>query len=1370
MNLRTVFRVSHADRDLGNEVWRGRGSSDFLAQHHRLYHRATLAEKEVTSLKEKLATQSGSSGAAAMAPPPPDQEDSLISSQHELAAKDKEISSLIENVQRLQSSLNQMRESSATKIRLLEDQLEQKQDLISRLEARLDSQRDYDELKRELMLMKGSPLNDPSINGVDSKDTKDNNKRPSSPMMPARFLLGPAAAALPVEAFGSILGDEIVHQWRRSLERSLLASSPPGLHHQTQQHGGGHHHHMNNAESPSPPPPQDESPHDSESNMNMDRESMLNGSVGGGNGEGRLPFRYEDSLIPKSDPMEAKLQEMLRHSMDKFGSQCLDTLQIARRVRELLSIHNIGQRLFAKYVLGLSQGTVSELLSKPKPWDKLTEKGRDSYRKMHAWAADDASVLLLKSLIPKKGKDGNNLPASFRCEDSGAEDRIAHILSEANQALQQRSHNMNNSGTQDSFCDESGGSKSPLSVNNNGCNNNGQCPSPLSTSSARDRERERRMRKYENDDIPQEQVARIYQEELAKLAGIRLPHSLDDPRIPREHYQSLLFPHLFGGSLLEREDIRMALDAYHRELAKLAASSTSGSSPQFPPPHFHPGAPLPNINGLSGAQDLTMPKRLSPFDTKDKDDKSDKDDGSDIMRHVGSAFSLVRPKGERGDLSVGESNSGAPSPLNSILPPSNADDSSNASPLQRMASITNSLISQPTAPSVASPNQRPLKAVLPPITQQQFDQYNNLNTEDIVRKVKEQLSQYSISQRLFGESVLGLSQGSVSDLLARPKPWHMLTQKGREPFIRMKMFLEDENAVHKLVASQYKIAPEKLMRTGGYAGNPTPLTSAKVPAKPAELSIKVETSSLPPPPPPMPSTPQQIVPNMVHDFIKKSNSSSPGNSIPNSASHHRPPPPGLQPQPSVYEMAALTQDLDTQLITTKIKEALLANNIGQKIFGEAVLGLSQGSVSELLSKPKPWHMLSIKGREPFIRMQLWLADPLNVERLQHLKNERREANKRKRGLPHSNSPMDAYGSGTQGSSDNSNDSPNDSYSPGSSNAAAPPNKKQRVLFSEEQKEALKLAFALDPYPNIAAIEFLARELALSSRTITNWFHNHRMRLKQQTSSPLVQEASQPFDPVQFRLLLHQRLLELHKDKFPMFSFMGQQSDQSIEEGLDLTVSNTASRVHSDDDFFEEEDEDDDNEGSVASEDSCASNSSRTLHRKRKSLSLSMNSLPEKSMSAGGKHGVAPGSGSSRRKPVAPQWFNPSWHDDSDDEEVINGVCVFQNAINYSGNKERPEPNSPSEAVKPKYVDSREGSIVGGKSDEEESHEPQEAKVKAEKESTPEQKDIIPGAHAATVAAVAAADDDEEEEDGDKEEKREQVQLKEEVESDDENGD
>jgi len=88
---------------------------------------------------------------------------------------------------------------------------------------------------------------------------------------------------------------------------------------------------------------------------------------------------------------------------DLNGCQGLDTAMVAKTVRELLSIHNIGQRLFAKHVLGLSQGTVSELLSKPKSWDKLTEKGRESYRKMHTWAIDDRNIMALKAISPKKG-------------------------------------------------------------------------------------------------------------------------------------------------------------------------------------------------------------------------------------------------------------------------------------------------------------------------------------------------------------------------------------------------------------------------------------------------------------------------------------------------------------------------------------------------------------------------------------------------------------------------------------------------------------------------------------------------------------------------------------------------------------------------------------------------------------------------------------------------------------------------------------------------------------------------------------------------------------------------------------------------------
>ena len=234
---------------------------------------------------------------------------------------------------------------------------------------------------------------------------------------------------------------------------------------------------------------------------------------------------------------------------------------------------------------------------------------------------------------------------------------------------------------------------------------------------------------------------------------------------------------------------------------------------------------------------------------------------------------------------------------------------------------------------------------------------------------------------------MGLSQGSVSDLLARPKPWHMLTQKGREPFIRMKMFLEDDNAVHKLVASQYKIAPEKLMRTGGYGG-PTrkyacsilsrftkalnnrkfvcnctemPPTSLGKPLPPnncgkvtsmvdqlkSENTGSAERPSLPHPflhqnspqvhpPPPSPifsNSASHQLSTMEH--FKKYNLSATNHQSVNviSPSHNLSTLRniGQHISPSVYEMAALTQELDTQTITTKIKEALLANNIGQKV-------------------------------------------------------------------------------------------------------------------------------------------------------------------------------------------------------------------------------------------------------------------------------------------------------------------------------------------------------------------------------------------------------------------------------------------------------
>ncbi len=75
-------------------------------------------------------------------------------------------------------------------------------------------------------------------------------------------------------------------------------------------------------------------------------------------------------------------------------------------------------------------------------------------------------------------------------------------------------------------------------------------------------------------------------------------------------------------------------------------------------------------------------------------------------------------------------------------------------------------------------------------------------------------------------------------------------------------------------------------------------------------------------------------------------------------------------------------------MSSQVRELLFAYSIGQRVFGEAVLNLSQGTVSEILSKPRPWHSLSVKGREPYIRMYTWYNDTGNVQKLLAWKRER----------------------------------------------------------------------------------------------------------------------------------------------------------------------------------------------------------------------------------------------------------------------------------------------------------------------------------------------------------------------------------------------
>lgn len=324
-----------------------------------------------------------------------------------------------------------------SQITQLEEILTQKNKIIKHLEEKLEKQRDYEEIKRELLALRAElgqigstalrdhkPFEMYLLEKTKALQTENvalkaaNQEMGHSlprhlipPFMPPYQSLGN------VETFGSMLGEEIVNSYAKAFKHreALLAAHQHSVDQNSSNQATG---------SPSPPPTSnDEADAKSTGSVGtptstsaiMDRcndEPAMNHRSGGGGGGSPASIDISisaGSLNTRGSPEVSigaqydKLQQQLRVNVEKYMNETLNTLNISRCVRELLSVHNIGQRLFAKYVLGLSQGTVSELLSKPKPWDKLTEKGRDSYRKMHAWAADDRCIYFLKGMVPRKG-------------------------------------------------------------------------------------------------------------------------------------------------------------------------------------------------------------------------------------------------------------------------------------------------------------------------------------------------------------------------------------------------------------------------------------------------------------------------------------------------------------------------------------------------------------------------------------------------------------------------------------------------------------------------------------------------------------------------------------------------------------------------------------------------------------------------------------------------------------------------------------------------------------------------------------------------------------------------------------------------------
>ncbi|XP_010225363.1 PREDICTED: homeobox protein cut-like 1 isoform X2 [Tinamus guttatus] len=404
----------------------------------------------------------------------------------------------------------------------------------------------------------------------------------------------------------------------------------------------------------------------------------------------------------------------------------------------------------------------------------------------------------------------------------------------------------------------------------------------------------------------------------------------------------------------------------------------------------------------------------------------------------------------------------------------------------------------PSSPIVSL--SKPSKPSVPPLTPEQYEiyMYQEVDTIELTRQVKEKLAKNGICQRIFGEKVLGLSQGSVSDMLSRPKPWSKLTQKGREPFIRMQLWLNGELGQCVLPAQGQQQGQES-----------TPKTSASCsPAPESPMSSSESVKSLT-------ELVQQPCPAIETSKDGKSQESS---EPPASESQSTTPLPlSGHSALSIQELVAMSPELDTYGITKRVKEVLTDNNLvwltslkssrrarkcapnsalGQRLFGETILGLTQGSVSDLLARPKPWHKLSLKGREPFVRMQLWLNDPNNVEKLMDMKRMEKKAYMKRR-----------HSSVSDSQSCESSSAGID-YSQGASPQPQHQLKKPRVVLAPEEKEALKRAYQQKPYPSPKTIEELATQLNLKTSTVINWFHNYRSRIRRELFIEEIQAGSQ----------------------------------------------------------------------------------------------------------------------------------------------------------------------------------------------------------------------------------------------------------------------
>ncbi|EDO29580.1 predicted protein, partial [Nematostella vectensis] len=128
------------------------------ADVEKSHQRALSAERQVEALREELA-KAQHALQEAYDPKRPNMEEAIdaisrSTLEHELAAKERQISQLVSDVQQMQASASRLKESTASQVARLEEQLTAKTTALQALEERVQLQQDYEEVKRELSVLK----------------------------------------------------------------------------------------------------------------------------------------------------------------------------------------------------------------------------------------------------------------------------------------------------------------------------------------------------------------------------------------------------------------------------------------------------------------------------------------------------------------------------------------------------------------------------------------------------------------------------------------------------------------------------------------------------------------------------------------------------------------------------------------------------------------------------------------------------------------------------------------------------------------------------------------------------------------------------------------------------------------------------------------------------------------------------------------------------------------------------------------------------------------------------------------------------------------------------------------------------------------